>query len=404
MRLANLNPWRNKTETFKFPENFLWGASMSAYQVEGGDCNNDWYKFEIERGLEEAKQIGVATDHYHRYKEDFDLATEIGLKTIRLSAEWSRIEPEKGKFDEGAIKHYQEVLSYLKSKGFIVILTLHHFTNPIWFAERGGWTAATACEDFLEYVKYTVPKLNENVNYWITFNESGISVIHGYLAGDWPPGEMSFTKFYRAGHNQADAHIQTYKFIKSVYPSAIVGVINNCGFSPSNWLGKTIKWPIDYVRNFYYLDFLNKNYDFIGVNYYFPGYFPGLFGGRDVERSDMDWPIYPKGLYDAIMRLSDRYDVPIIVTENGLADAKDEKRAQFIYAHLKMVERAIRHKADVFGYLHWSLTDNLEVGIGFEPRFGLIGIDYKTLTRQIRPSAKYYGKIISRGRLFPPTR
>lgn len=371
----------------KFPNGFLWGSATSAYQVEGGIENNDWAQAAREGKIPAA---GRACDHYNRYEEDFDIAKSLGQNAHRFSIEWARVEPEEGRFDEGAIEHYRKVIMVLRERGLEPFVTLWHFTLPIWFAKIGGFENHRAPEIFARYCEYAVGRLGDRANFWITINEPMVYASQGYFRGIWPPFKKNIFKFMKVVDNLAMSHNVAYQKIKFVQPLAQVGIAKHqinfeANSNPANrLLAKFLIW----FWNHRFLAKISKSQDFIGVNYYFHKKFGnkkyGLRKTIDYEKSDLGWDIYPKGIYNVLMELK-RYRKSVYVTENGVADAEDRLRTRFIKDHLYWVYRAIHDGVDVHGYFYWSLLDNFEWDKGFEPRFGLIEMNYKTMERKIRP-------------------
>ncbi len=390
----------------KFPDDFFWGAANSAYQSEGGNFNSDWWHWEkSQKRFEQLKKAGLnpddfvsgaASDHYNRFEEDFDLAKKLNHNAHRFSIEWARIEPKEGQFDMKELNHYKNVLAGLKSRNLEPFVTLSHFTLPQWLAKQGSWLNKKSVQYFSRYSEFIVKNLSEYVNFWLTINEPEIYAIKSYLTGDWPPQKKSLFQAIKAICNLCRAHCGAYKIIKKINPNAQVGFTkNNTYFSAQNWLidntlVKLVKWFWNDL-----ILVMNKNYlDFIGLNYYFHARFENGFkisGGQ--TKNDLGWEIYPEGIYH-ILRDLKKYKKPIYITENGLADSQDQKRAQFIKNHLKYIWQAIQEGIDVRGYFYWSLIDNFEWSNGFDPRFGLIYIDYKTQKRLPRKSAFDYAKII----------
>jgi len=374
----------------KFPENFLWGTATSAYQVEGGIKNCDWAKW---------KDAGMACDHYHRYEEDFDLAKDIlHNNAYRFSIEWSRIEPEKGRWDLEEIEHYKKVLLALHKRNIIPFITLHHFTNPQWLSDEGGWENKKVIGYFARYAEFVVKNLGQYVDFWITINEPLVYIGQGYMECSWPPGKKGFFKIFKVLSNMIRAHKTAYKAIRKIDGKAKIGLAtNNTFFEPlkkKSFLDKFSVFLIDYFWNRYFLNKVKIYSDFVGLNYYFHKKvkFPiGLKDG-DNKRTDLDWEIFPEGIYHVLKELK-RYKKPIYITENGIADAEDKYCPQFIIDHLKWVHKAIQEGVDVQGYFHWSLIDNFEWADGFKPRFGLIEVDYNNFQRKPRRSAEVYGKI-----------
>lgn len=394
-------------ETLEFPKGFLWGAATAAHQVEGGNIKNDWWEWE--QSLPENMRSGKACNQYNLYKEDFELAKSLNHNAHRLSIEWSRIEPKEGEFDQKEIDHYRQVLKELKDKGFVVMLTLHHFTNPLWFFHKGGWENGRSVKYFERFVKKIVPELKDYVDFWITINEPGVYAYMSYLIGKWPPQKRSKLAFLRVYMNMAQAHKKLYKAIHKLVPDAKVGIAQNIGsfdaFHHHSILESIAEWGFDILMNhlFYFLSG-KKTHDFLGINYYFNSYisfngekakFPSLVDTAITKRdvSDLGWEILPEGIFDVLMDFSD-YHKPIYITENGLASTNDDRRCRFLISYLKEVYHAIASGADVRGYFHWSLIDNFEWAEGFGPRFGLIEVDYKTQKRTPRDSARVYSEII----------
>lgn len=385
----------------KFPENFLWGASVSAYQVEGGIENNDW------AGVYPAK---MACDHYRLYKEDFDWLKKLNLNAFRFSIEWSRIEPEEGRFDEKEIAHYREYLEALKSRKIKTMVTLHHFTSPYWLTKTGGWTNKKVIFYFLRFAKRMLDEYHEMVDYWITINEPLIYAGSTYFQRRWPSDDsqkvslfypkQSFNvlAFLKAVKNQIAAHKMIYEIFHQGGKNIRVGIAkNNSFFEPLNkksLLGKLSVGLCRYFWNEYFLNRIKDHLDFIGLNYYFHRRieFPFRIRNENETISDLGWEIYPKGIYHVLKELK-KYELPVLITENGLADEKDRLRKKFIRDHLAWTHKAIDEGLNVRGYFHWSLIDNFEWDLGFKPRFGLIEIDYKTMERRPRESAYYYADI-----------
>lgn len=402
----------------RFPEGFYFGAATSAHQVEGGN-HNDWSEWEKKNAKRLARQAkehpptaarlpdgrgwpeyilknypnpfqeenyisGRACDHYHRYEEDFDLAKQLGHNAHRFSIEWSRIEPEEGKWNEKEIEHYRKVILALRKRKIEPFVTLWHWTIPLWLRDRGGWMNKESPKFFARYTKQMARALSD-VRFWITLNEPNVYASHGYWKGNWPPGEHSLFKCLAVNKRLSQAHIAAYQAVKTVNPDAQIGIAQNF-----IWFTKGLSALKRFAWNHFFLRLIRHHQDFIGLNYY--------HSDRDIEaRSEFsNWPIDAEGIYAVIKELS-LYHRPLYMTENGIADARDLKRAQFIGDHLSWIQKAIREGADIRGYFHWSLTDNFEWDKGFWPRFGLVEVDYRTLAREIRPSAYVYKSIIEQG-------
>jgi beta-glucosidase len=375
-------------EEFKFPENFYWGSSTASYQVEGGIENNDW--------AEAAKQgkvpvAGRACNQYNFYKGDFDIAKSLGQNAHRFSIEWSRIEPEEGKFDEKEIEHYRQVIQALKERGLEPFVTLWHYTLPIWFAKMGGFENPKSPDIFARYCNHVLEKLGGEAKFWITINEPMVYIGFGYATGWYPPFKKNIFATLRVMRNLITSHNIVYQNSKKLNKDIKLGIAFSMAryMSNSNPINIVKSKLLDYFGNFRFLNKTVKYSDFIGLNYYMPKQFGS---GLKLEKNDMGWDIYPKGIYDLLFRLK-KYNKTVYITENGIPDAKDQKRAKFIEDHLYWVGKAINAGVDIHGYLYWSLVDNYEWTSGFKPRFGLIEINYETLQRHVRPSAYKYKQI-----------
>jgi beta-glucosidase len=396
---------KNKEKKFCFPKNFLWGTATSAHQVEGNNINSDWWRFE-----EQGKILfssGSACDSYQRFKDDHDLIEKMNNNAYRLSIEWAKIEPVKGKFDHEVMKHYVEVLSDLKKRGIKVMLTLHHFSNPAWFAERGGWAnyfLAVYC--FKRYVKYVLENVGGLVDLWITINEPGVYTDMGYEKGVWPPMQISYWKAFLCYLNMAFAHRLAYRLIHKKFRNAEVGFATNAMSFASYRKHKIVELLYvhfaDRFVNHSFYDLTKNKHDFLAINYYFRVRLKQKEGSLmpevedvtegDRELSDVGWLIYPHGLYDVLMDMTD-FKKPIYITENGIAAVDDAKREKFLVNHLAEIYHAIKGGVNVRGYFHWSLLDNFEWEKGFAPKFGLVAVDRKTHDRNIKPSGILYGQI-----------
>lgn len=386
-------------KTLKFPNNFLWGSATAAHQVEGNNVLNDWYLWENKGKIKDRQKSGAACDHYNRFREDIDLLASLNQNAYRFSIEWSRIEPERGKINHAEINHYRDVLQYLRDKNIKSFVTLHHFTNPVWF----DWESKTAITDFTKFAELIAKEIGHLIDFWCTINEPNILAKHGYLEGDFPPGRTSMESFFKVLDNMIAGHNAAYTAIHKFVPGSLVGMAQNNGYyhSATNSRLDELVVAINHeVRNKYFLD--RTIFDFIGLNYYSPKKLkfdpnvPKNFYSSKVKSSlpisDMDWEIFPEGIYHILMELK-KYNKPVYITENGLADSKDKQRKEFIRGHLEAIHRAISDGIDVRGYLYWSLMDNFEWGYGYGPRFGLLEVDYSNQNRTVRDSARWYAEV-----------
>ena len=390
----------------EFPRGFLWGSAISAHQTEGNNVNSDWWAWEHSpKRIAELKQkgkipadfqSGIACDFWNRYEQDFDLLQKLNQNAFRLSIEWAKIEPKEGEFDKEAIEHYKKILQALHDRGIKSFVTLHHFTLPKWFSDKGGFTKRRNVYFFVRYAEKAARDLGDFVDFWITFNEPELYSTLPYLTALWPPQMRSFFKARKVAKNLITAHKTATPVLKKITGKPVSLAYHISDLEPASfWSGFTTAM-IHYWTNDYILNRTIQHCDYIGVNYYFHHHV-GLFGLRHHtkhghDETDLGWGIHPEGL-ERVLLLLRKYKKPIYVTENGIADAEDTNREKFIHDHLKYIHSAVEKGADVRGYLYWSLIDNFEWHEGFAPRFGLVKVDYKTQARKIRLSAYRYAEI-----------
>jgi beta-glucosidase len=391
----------------QFPKSFLWGAATSSHQVEGNCFYNDWWDWEGKGKTKE--KSGFACRHYELYREDFDLARQLNHSAHRFSVEWSRIEPQEGHFDLKEIQHYLDVAIALKERNIEPVVTLHHFTLPLWLSSKGGWLDKKASFYFCRYAAKIALAFCPHVRYWVTINEPLVYVYNAYIRGIWPPGRQSPHEVNKVSYNLALAHLEAYRAIHNIYKdnglmAPFVSIAKHLrqftavGMNPYHHIRACLK---DYIFNFRLLDYLirRRSLDFIGVNYYTVEFIPEQNKkSKDIPRNNLGWPIYPEGLLSLLLRLR-RYNLGVFIMENGISTDDDRERWHFISAHLKSISEAMQKGVNVMGYLYWSLIDNFEWEKGFGPHFGLIGVDYKTYKRTIKESARKFSLVCETGRL-----
>jgi len=405
-----------------FPAGFLWGAATAAHQVEG-NTNNNWIKWEKDNAhllvvkakakFSEWQQkkfpamfrvenylSGKACNHYQSFEKDFDLAREGGHNAHRFSIEWARIEPREGEFNEKEIEHYRNVLKALRSREIEPFVTLWHWTEPVWFNEQGGWNNKKSIEHFQRFVEKIVEEYKYLVKFWIVVNEPNVSMSFGYFFGSQPPGKKGILNFLGGYFNLLKATKKAIESIRKIDAKAEAGVAN----SVTDYQVKIlpgVNFLIKKLIQFFSEYFLRKTLkfcNFIGLNYYSRNIISFKRINVSFEKTtDLGWEIYPEGLFN-ILRDLKKYNLPIYITENGIADAEDEKRPDFIKTHIREMKKAIEVGVDVRGYFHWSLLDNFEFPEvrGFWPRFGLVEIDYQTLERKPRKSFYVYKDLIEK--------
>jgi beta-glucosidase len=415
-----------------FPERFLWGTATSAHQVEGNNTNNDWWAFEQQPGaIWHGDRSGLACDWWRNAERDFDLMAGMGHNTHRLSVEWSRIEPEEGVFSAAAIGRYREMLVGLRERHIEPMVTLFHFSSPLWLARKGGWRNPAVIGHFRRFVRYVVEQLGDLVTLWCTVNEPSVYAAVGYLLGQHAPDERSLALFFRVLRHLLQAHGAAYRVIHALDGRAQVGLVKNVhifdAMDPSNVAAVKLAQLLDRLFNEiplravedgrlrFPLSLGSTRYgplvdslDFLGLNYYTRERVTLNPGGEghlsvlqptpgaevsDYGRNGTYGEVYPLGIYRALKRVAG-LGKPIYVTENGLPDADDDQRPRFLLTYLAQVQRAIDEGVDVRGYYHWTFTDNFEWAEGWGLRFGLVALDEQTQARTPRPSARLYSEIV----------
>ncbi len=390
-----------------FPADFLWGASTSAHQIEGG-TNNDWTQWESSpERLANLKaqgkntfdyESGQAANSWELYEEDFNLIQDLNCGGYRFGIEWSRIEPEEGKFNLEALRHYKTMLTSLKERNLKTVLTIWHWTNPIWFAELGGWTNRDSVKYFTRFTNACVEEFGDLVDLWIVLNEPTVHILNGYLKGKFPPHHQNPWQAQVALHNLIKAQKKAYTIIKENTYEAQVGLTTLANFiepaDKHNFFDQALAKLANFAWNRYFVYRTRNHVDFIALDYYFHN---RLAAKRPHNlnlnklTTDLGWEIFPLGIYEVIKEFS-RYKLPIYIMENGLADEEDKNRANFIKEHLYYIHQAISDGYAVKGYFHWSLLDNFEWAEGHTAKFGLYQVNRQTFERTARPSATVYAQ------------
>lgn len=434
-----------------FPENFIWGAATSSYQIEGawnedGKGENIWDRFSHTPGKVDNGDTGdVACDHYHLWREDIELMKEIGLKAYRFSISWARILPKgRGEINQAGIDFYSDLVDGLLKAGIEPWVTLYHWDLPQALQDEGGWTARSTVDAFLEYTDVFTKTMGDRVKNWITFNEPWVSAFVGYEEGRHAPGINDLSAAVAASHHLLVSHGKAVPLICKNSPNANVGITLNLTpqepASPSIADRKRTTWLDGYINRFFLdplagrgypqdmvdsygtsmdfvlsgdMDTISVPIDFLGVNYYTRNIVRAINVDDNLpvthERTgaitEMDWEVHPPGLYKTLGRLYFDYDIPsIYITENGAAfpdkvaadgQIDDQDRLSYIKDHLKVCYRAIEIGVPLKGYFAWSLLDNFEWALGYSKRFGLIYVDYETQQRIPKSSAMWYSQVIS---------
>lgn len=417
--------------TLHFPPDFRWGTASSAYQVEGDNQNSDWWVWEQKDGaILDGNRSGLACDWWNNAEADLDLAAELGTNAIRIGLEWSRIEPEPSVFSASALDRYREILLACHDRGLEPMVTLHHFSNPLWLAEKGDFASEIVVDYFRRYTAKVVEALGDLVPIWITINEPMTYVFLRYLSDTFPqPAATGISNGMTAIHNLLRCHAAAYHTIKELYPHAPVGAASNMAiFEPrpdSNVVERLWARQVSRLYNDAWLDAtrsgiwrspigrkrianLAGTFDFVGLNYFtryllrFPppkGIIEAKWSAEAVVSDGNYSEVYAYGLYRLIQHVWQRYQMPIYITENGLPDRADRLRPSFILDHLRQIWHAVSFCYPVMGYYHWTLVDNFEWDRGWTQRFGLVELDTETQERTWRPSAHLYQSICRSGSL-----
>ena len=409
--------WNNiNLQDMSFPDNFTWGVATASHQIEGNNVNN-WTQFEQRENKELS---GLACNHWELWKQDHDLLEELGVNSYRFSIEWSRIEPNEGEWNEAAIEVYSEMIDSLIARGIQPMITLHHFSHPIWFEEKGGFYNRENIQYFKKYCVKIFPYFCDRVEKWCTVNEPDVFSIMGYHMGMFPPGKKSPLKAIRVMKNVMIAHGEVYHELKKISPTSYIGLAKNVTiFDPlRRW--NLIHWlttfALNYIWNGAIISALSKgrmygtsvklvknSADFIGLNYYThvltSPFLPqtteiDLPARKHETVTEFGYTMYPEGMIRATKWLS-KLKIPIEITENGVADANDSLRPKHLEMHLWMISKLITDNVNIRSYYHWSLMDNFEWAEGYSMRFGLYHVDYETQNRTLRDSGKLYQKLIS---------
>ncbi|WP_123042989.1 GH1 family beta-glucosidase [Cohnella candidum] len=441
----------------RFPEGFVWGTATSAYQIEGaanegGKGESIWDRFCHTPGKIAGGDTGdTACDHYHRYKEDIALLAELGIPNYRFSIAWPRIFPEKGKVNPEGIRFYHGLLDELQKYGIEPMATIFHWDLPQWIQDEGGWASRDIVPHFLAYAELLFREYGGRVNKWNTINEPWVVSMLGHGTGVNAPGHTDWYEALAVAHHVLLCHGLTVRKYKAMGFTGEIGIVLNFtptypatesaedkaaaarydGYFNTWFLGPVFKaaypadmaaWyaaklgPLRFIQDGD-LEIMNTPGDFLAFNYYTRDVvkagsgFPLLdvdFAATDADKTDMGWDIHPESLYRLLTRLKEEYtQLPIYITENGAAydlpvvggEIRDDNRIAYIHDHLEACLRFIREGGNLQGYYVWSFLDNFEWALGYQKRFGIVHVDYETLTRTPKRSAKWYSDVIRRNGL-----
>lgn len=408
---------------FQFPERFVWGTAAAAHQVEGNNVHSDFWFLEHMPDTIFNEPSGDACDHYHRYRDDIDLMSQLGFNSYRLSIEWARIEPEEGCFSVAALEHYRRMLAACWEHRIMPCVTFHHFTSPLWFTADGGWEDSKAVDRFTRYCERATKHLGDMIGLACTINEANLN---GSLAarGTLPQaglktrlefvkeaarrcgttverfGAFLFGNPFRISEVMLDAHVKARDAIKAgpgTFPVGVTLSMSDYQAGPGGEQQRDKALAEDYDP---FLEAARKD-DFIGVQTYSRTRFgpDGPLGPEEgVEVLIMGYEFWPEALEPTIRYAAGKAGVPVYVTENGIGTTNDEQRIEYVRRALKGVVRCLQDGIDVRGYYYWSLLDNFEWLFGYGPQFGLVAVDRKTQLRTFKPSAAWLGRIAQANR------
>ena len=407
-------------ETFSLKKDMLIGTASAATQIEGGNLDHSWMDWRRKGHITDNTSPARANDHYNRWREDAGLMHELGMQICRLGVEWARVEPKEGVFDEAAISHYIHEIELLESYGIKVLVTLHHFSNPMWFEAMGAFEKKENITFFIRYVEKIVSAFGPLVCEYITINEPNVYAVNGYFFGIWPPGEKSFFKAVKVMSVLTAAHIIAYKKIHEIrrqmgFSDTKVSFANHVRVFVPEDLGKLRHRIFARLNERIFQGAISKSMclgefrfpirnlcrvkkglycDFIAINYYTRSTVSGLRDGvrRGAPVNDLGWEIYPQGIVECAAKLYETSPLPIYITENGTCDNTDAFRCLYIYEHIKAL---CESRLPVERYYHWCFCDNFEWLEGESARFGLVHIDYETQKRTVKDSGLFLRDVIA---------
>lgn len=408
-----------------FPDGFLWGTATAAHQVEGNNVNSDFWVLEHVLGTLVSEPSGDACDHFHHYRDDIKLFAELGFTSYRFSIEWARVEPEDGMFSAATIAHYRDMLNACIENGLTPMVTLHHFTSPRWLMKLGGWTAPETPDRFARYAAYVLEELGNLIPYICTLNEVNLPDLLSHIMATRAPVGMAggvqdsswlkraalafgldantnihpFPYTFVKGGNFVETALAAHRLaraeIKRISPSTKVGfslALNEIQALPGAEAEAETLWHTLFRQ---YLPTLKED-DFFALQ----NYTRDVIGSANseaqaetVERTQMGYEYYPEALGGVVRQVAEDLDIPIIITENGVAVDDDSRRVEFIQRALKGLHGCIQDGIRIDGYYYWSAFDNYEWMMGYRMTFGLIAVDRITQERTVKESARYLGEI-----------
>jgi beta-glucosidase len=381
----------------RFPADFIFGTSTSAYQTETA-FEHDW----LDVLSRDGNRFNRTTDHEKRRKEDIGIITSLAPH-YRMGVMWSKLQRKAyAPLDPVVVREYEDFLRGLREQGTGIMMVMHHFANPTWFSEKGGWESDRNIGAWINFGEQLVDTFGSYVSLWNTFNEPNLYTTMAYIAGEFPPFKRNPVRANRAIRNMARAHDLMYDIIRKKDPGKPVGISHNCAcFKAENALGFLPAKIFDWIY-MTYAESLFRKTDFFGMSYYarigfdpFPLTYlssPGKLEKKGKAHDDM-WEYYPAGLEENIMRFWEKYKKPIYITENGICTRDDRKRVLALGDYMKALSRSMSRGADVRGYYHWTAWDNFEWSLGPTFNFGLYSVNPVTMERTRKPSADIYAKL-----------
>lgn len=431
-------------ENAGFPKDFLWGASSAAPQIEGGwqadGRTPSIWDMAPAKKIKNGENCRTACDHYHRWREDVALMQQMGLRAYRFSVSWSRVMPEEGTVNPAGIKFYSDLVDALLAAGIEPLVTVYHWDMPVWVYQKGGWLSKSIIPLFREYTRVVVEALSDRVKWWIPMNEPGCFIMNAYLQGVHAPFRRDYLALSRLTRNCMLAHGEAVKTVRKYAKQPVkVGMAfstgayvpdeetpeeiekarhlsmeSGCGLMGNRWwmdpilAGKPVRAYGIYASSRRDMEQIHQPLDFVGLNIYTPYNYADWGAGKQVPapgtpKNSLGWVIDERCMYWNVRFVYERYHLPILITENGMSDydspsldgaVHDPKRVDFLIRYLRQLKRAMDEGIPVLGYQHWSIMDNFEWAEGYDPRFGLVYVDFQSGERIPKDSAKVYKKII----------
>ncbi len=381
-----------------FPSDFMWGTATSAYQTEGGGANTDWWRFELAVGSTATEPSGDACDSWHRYEEDLDLVQNLGLNAYRFSIEWARVEPERGTFSHEALAHYRDMIESCRRRSILAVVTLHHFTLPLWVSDAGGFESPDIATWMGDYAAVVAASLGDVIDVACTINEPNALALLGYLMGLFPPAVEDWDRFVGVNHNLRACHATMSAALRAGPGNFPIGFT----LSMQEWeAAEGGEALVDMIRGEMEDQYLRsvEGDDFMGVQCYTKiqlgpeGPIP-----PSGETTEMGYLYWPQCVEYTLRRAAAATDVPLVMSENGIGTNDDVQRIRYLTEALRGLRNVRDDGIDVRGYFQWSLLDNFEWAHGYGPKFGIVAVDRVTFERTAKPSAQWYSEAV---RYFP---